>query len=68
MSHKIVKKAQQPQMGRPRTPTDVARRNRVVTLVTDSEFEQLKTVAADTGRSVSAVVHQVISRFLQRRR
>lgn len=55
-------------MGRPRTPTDVARRNRVVTLVTDSEFEQLKAVAADTGRSVSAVVHQVLSQFLQRRR
>ena len=68
MSEKTTEKALQPrQMGRPRTPTEVARRNRVVTLVTDSEFEQLKTVAAVTERSVSAVVHQVISQFLQRR-
>jgi hypothetical protein len=67
MTAKTVKKAKQQQMGRPRTPADIARRNRVVTLVTDSQFEQLKTVAADTERSVSAVVHQVISEFLQRR-
>jgi len=68
MSGKTANKAQQRQrMGRPRTPTDVARRNRVVTLITDSEHKKLKTVADDKGQSVSALVHQVISQFLRRR-
>ena len=55
-------------MGRPRTGAETARRNRVVTLVTDSEFEELRATADSTGQSVSALVHQIVSRFLKRRK
>ena len=66
MPEKSAEKAQQPRRwGRPRTPVSEARRNRVVTLVTDAEFEELTAFAQNTGQSVSALVRQLISEFLQ---
>lgn len=55
-------------LGRPRSAAKTARRNRLVTLVTDSEFDMLKTVADAKGRSISALVHQIVSQFLGRRK
>ena len=55
-------------MGRPKTAAATARRNRVVTLVTDDEIEALRATADSTGQSVSALVHQIVSRFLKRKK
>jgi len=51
-------------LGRPRHPSGVAHRNRVVTMVTDAELEKLATVANREGKSLSALVHQIVSQFL----
>lgn len=66
MTEETANKARR--MGRPRTGPKTARRNRVVTLVTDSEFKELRATADATGQSVSALVHQIVSRFLKRRK
>jgi len=51
-------------MGRPTKPEENARRNRVVTLVTDAELMKLKTIAEAENRSLSAVVHQILKNHL----
>ena len=53
-------------LGRPRRPAEVARRNRVVTLVTDAELEKLEILAERKGKSLSALVHQIVTQFLKR--
>ena len=55
------------QRGRPRRPERMARRNRVVTLVTDSELELLQAAADVEGQSISAFVRQILSQFLKRK-
>ena len=55
-----------PQVGRPRCPAETARRNRVVTMVTDAELEKLKTVADTERQSVSALVHEILSKHFGR--
>ena len=54
-------------MGRPPSSPDKVRRNRVVTMVTDAEFAQLKSLAEAEGKSLSLVVYAVLSRYLKRR-
>ena len=49
------------QRGRPRTPTQVARPNRLVTFVTDKELEYLMRVVAEEDRSMAAVIHRLIA-------
>ena len=61
---RIQSKAQRRRMGRPAKPEEDARRNRVVTLVTDAELEKLKTIAEAENRSLSAVVHQILKNHL----
>lgn len=63
----IIDPAQKPRMGRPPTSPETARRNRVVSMMTDLELAQLKSLAEAEGKSLSLVVHQVLSRYLQRR-
>ena len=46
------------------TKQETVRRNRVVTMVTDGEFERLSALAQSEGRSVSAVVHEILSKHL----
>ena len=53
--------------GRPPRAPESIRRNRVVTLMTDAEFEKLTKVAEEKEESVSALVHQIVSRYLKRR-
>jgi hypothetical protein len=55
------------QLGRPRSPTETARRNRVVTMVTDSELQELKAIADENKSSMSSVVYKVLARFLSRK-
>ncbi len=54
--------------GRPPRAPESVRRNRVVTLITDAEFEKLTKLAEKEGKSVSALTHEVLSRFLRRRK
>lgn len=43
------------------------RHERVVTLMTDAEFEKLTKLSHENEKSVSALVHQLVSRYLKRR-
>lgn len=52
------------QTGRPTLPLGVARRKRVVTMVTDSEFQRLQDWADEGNRSVSRFVHDILRQFL----
>ena len=53
--------------GRPPLPREVARSERVVTLVTEREKESLQKLAAAQSLSLSAVCHHLIAQGLQRR-
>jgi len=55
-------------MGRPPVATELRRRNRVVTFVTDREFEALEQVASERNSTLSTVVHQILRRSLHSRR
>ncbi len=55
-------------LGRPPGAPESIRRKRVVTLITDSEFEKLTKIAEKEGKSVSALTHEVLLRFLRRRK
>ena len=54
-------------LGRPPRAPESIRRRRVVTLMTDAEFEKLARLADEEEESVSAFVHQIITRYLKRR-
>ena len=54
-------------MGRPPQAPETVRRNRVTTFLTDDEFEKLEQVAAETDKSLSAALYQLIARALRRR-
>ena len=52
-------------MGRPHQAPETLRRNRVVTMVTDSELEKLSAVAATENKSLSGVVRDILSKSLE---
>jgi hypothetical protein len=54
--------------GRPPIPADVARRNRLVTFVTDRELEQLSRIADESGASMSGICHQILAGYLRRQK
>jgi len=54
-------------LGRPPGAPESIRNKRVVTLMTDAEFEKLMKVADEEEKSVSALVHHIVSRYLKRR-
>jgi hypothetical protein len=54
-------------LGRPPGAPESLRHKRVVTLMTNAEFEKLTKIADKEEKSVSALVHQIISRYLKRR-
>ena len=64
MAETSEKHATRRRMGRPPCPPEIVRRNRVVTMVTDAELRKLSKVANDENRSLSAVVHEILSRHL----
>ena len=61
---RVQDKSQRRRMGRPAQPAETARRNRVVTLVTDAELEKLTSIAEAENRSLSSVVHQILKNHL----
>jgi len=57
----------QPRLGRPPIPKELARSNRVVTFVTDTELAELTRSAERKGQSLSAHVHEVLRKGMRRR-
>ena len=57
-----LKKAIRP--GRPPSPPDKVRANRLVTFVTNSELSELARLAASRELSMSAICHQLIGESL----
>jgi hypothetical protein len=53
--------------GRPPGDPESVRHRRVVTLVTDAEYEKLTKSADENEKSISALVHQIVWRYLMRR-
>jgi hypothetical protein len=53
------------QRGRPRTSSEVARPNRLVTFVTDKEMEYLMQVVAEEDRSMASVIHRLIAAHIR---
>ncbi len=51
--------------GRPKRPAKDVRSKRVVTFLTDSELQGLERIAIDEDRSLSSVVHRIVSLYLR---
>ena len=52
--------------GRPPSPPETTRSERVVTFFTPSELEQLQQLAMDQNMALSATVHQLIAEQLKK--
>ena len=63
----LINPTKKRRLGRPPSSPNMVRRNRVVTMVTDAELEQLKSLVKAEGKSLSLVVHEVLRRYLKRR-
>lgn len=53
--------------GRPRVAAKLARPNRIVTFVTNSEKELLERISLSEDRSMAAVVHRIIKSHFEKR-
>ena len=51
-------------MGRPRQNPETVRNSRVVTFVTKSELAKLERIAEQNRISLSASIHQILTKFL----
>ena len=51
--------------GRPRLDRHQVRSHRIVTFVTEAELERLEQAALDDDRSMSAVVHRIITNYFK---
>jgi len=54
-------------LGRPPSPPESVRRNRVVVLVTDGELALLRTISEAWKRPVGTVAHEILAKGLRRR-
>ena len=52
-------------MGRPAMPVDEVRSHRIVTFMTEGEYEALQTIADESDSSLSIVVHRVLADYLR---
>ena len=57
-----------PRMGRPPSPRDRVRRNRIVTYVTDSDLARLEQAAEKSRSSLSSLVYQYLQHTLETER
>ena len=55
-------------MGRPAKPPGAVRRHRVITFLTDSEFAKVEALAEEKDKPLSAVLYEILSRALRRRK
>lgn len=58
---------EQKKMGRPPIPPQKARSNRVVTLLTDKEYDRLKEWAESKGTTLSQACRIILGRYLENR-
>jgi hypothetical protein len=61
----VTQSTEQKQRVRPRTPSQVARPNRLVTFVTESELQYLMRVVAEEDRSMASVIHRLIAAHIR---
>ena len=54
--------------GRPRKPEQEVRRNRVVVMLTDQEFQTLRRLAKESKLPFGTVAYQIMGRSLRRRK
>jgi predicted DNA-binding ribbon-helix-helix protein len=52
--------------GRPRLPDGTARTRRVVSLFTEAEFAELERLAGESQLTVSALIHAITSKHLEK--
>ena len=55
-----MKRSPTARRGRPPAPAGVARNNRLVTFVTNGEFDRIKALAQGNNLAVSAMLHQLV--------
>ncbi len=67
MSKQAVNPARARQSGRPPLPVECARRNRVVTMVTDGEMQLLQNCADTSETTISSLVHDILKQFLSKK-
>jgi hypothetical protein len=53
-------------LGRPPSPPETTRSERVVTFLTQCELEQLQQLAMDQNMALSATIHQLIAEQLKK--
>jgi hypothetical protein len=53
-------------LGRPPSPPETTRSERVVTFLTQSELEKLQQLAMDQNMALSATVHKLIAEQLKK--
>ena len=68
MTGKTASDARKPRRGRTPFPPAVSRHKRIVTFVTGDESAQLERLAEGQGKSISAVVYEILSGYLDRQR
>lgn len=61
---KHEKAAGRSRAGRPRVESEAARSRRIVTFVTEGEFERLKEIADEEDRSLSYIARRIIENHL----
>ena len=64
-AEQVIQATTKKQRGRPRTPPQIARPNRLVTFVTDKEMEYLMRVVAEEDRSMASVIHRLIAAHIR---
>ena len=68
MGRNFASRTKRSRTGRPRLPVECVRRNRVVTMVTDHEFQELMDRAESEGTSISSLVHDIVKQFISKKR
>lgn len=53
--------------GRTPSPPEVSRHKRIVTFVTDADNLRLARLAEEHGKSISAVVYEILSGYLKQK-
>jgi hypothetical protein len=64
-AEQVIQTTSKKQRGRPRTPPQIARPNRLVTFVTDKEMEYLTRIVAEEDRSMASVIHRLIAAHIR---
>lgn len=67
MSRRKLSIESSPRRGRPPGSPESIRGKRVVTLMTENDYERLRRIADQDGKSMSKLVHDIVLKFIQER-